>query len=164
MQHYIEEIQIFGERYGWRLYQMIHQRIIIENNWRIINCMKSVRIWSFSGPYFPAFGMNTEKYGVSLSIQSKCGKVRTRKPQNTDTFHTVLILLSMWLNLTSLACFQRRRLKLVFYYNVHLFISTWSLQSCLVLLLRFSVTESKNVFSSVNNSVFDWKSLGELLT
>ena len=90
MQHYIEEIQIFGERYGWRLYQMIHQRIIIENNWRIINCMKSVRIWSFSGPYFPAFGMNTEKYGVSLSIQSKCGKVRTRKPQNTDTFHTVI--------------------------------------------------------------------------
>ena len=32
MQHYIEEIQIFGERYGWRLYQMIHQKIIIENN------------------------------------------------------------------------------------------------------------------------------------
>ena len=87
MQHYIEEIQIFGERYSWRLYQMISQRIIIENNWRIINCMKSVRVWSFSGPYFPAFGMNTEKYGVSLSIQSKCGEIRTRKP---DTFHTVI--------------------------------------------------------------------------
>ena len=27
---------------------------------------ESVRIWSFSGSYFPAFGLNTEKYGVSL--------------------------------------------------------------------------------------------------
>ena len=33
----------------------------------------------FSGPYFPAFGLNTERYGVSLCIQSKCGKTRTRK-------------------------------------------------------------------------------------
>ena len=28
--------------------------------------MKSFRIWSFSGLYFPAFGMNMEGYGVSL--------------------------------------------------------------------------------------------------
>ena len=33
----------------------------------------------FSGPYFPAFGLNTERYGVSLRIQSECGKMRTRK-------------------------------------------------------------------------------------
>ena len=26
--------------------------------------MKSVRFRSFSGPYFPAFGLNTERYGV----------------------------------------------------------------------------------------------------
>ena len=31
----------------------------------------------FSGAYFPAFGLN---------IQSKCGKIRTRKTPNTDTF------------------------------------------------------------------------------
>ena len=31
-----------------------------------------------SGPYFPAFGLNTEGYFVSLHIQSKCGKIRTR--------------------------------------------------------------------------------------
>ena len=47
-------------------------------------------IWSFSGPHFPAFGLNTERYGVSLCIQSKCGKVRTRKTPNTNTFHAVL--------------------------------------------------------------------------
>ena len=33
----------------------------------------------FSGPYFPAFGLNTERYGVSLRIQSECGKIRTGK-------------------------------------------------------------------------------------
>ena len=29
-------------------------------------CVKSVRIRSFAVPYFPAFGLNTEKYSVSL--------------------------------------------------------------------------------------------------
>ena len=33
----------------------------------------------FSGPYFPAFGLNTKICSVSLSIQSECGKIRTRK-------------------------------------------------------------------------------------
>ena len=51
--------------------------------------MKSVCMWSFSGPYFPAFGLNTERYSVSLRIQSECGKIRTRKFPNTDTFHAV---------------------------------------------------------------------------
>ena len=31
-----------------------------------------------SGPYFPAFGLNTERYEASLCIQSECGKIRTR--------------------------------------------------------------------------------------
>ena len=26
------------------------------------HCVKSARIWSFSGPYFPAFGLNIERY------------------------------------------------------------------------------------------------------
>ena len=36
--------------------------------------VKSVRIQSYSGPYFSAFGLNTKRYRVSLRIQSKCGK------------------------------------------------------------------------------------------
>ena len=55
-----------------------------------IHCGKSVRIRSFFGQYFPAFGLNTEKYSVSLRIQSVCGKIRTRKISNTDTFHVVI--------------------------------------------------------------------------
>ena len=42
--------------------------------------MKSVHIRSFRGPYFLAFGLNTE---------SECGKIRTRKTPNMNTFHAV---------------------------------------------------------------------------
>ena len=30
-----------------------------------------------SGPYFPAFRLNTERYFVFLRIQSECGEIRT---------------------------------------------------------------------------------------
>ena len=48
----------------------------------------------FSGPYFPAFGLNTEIYSVNLSIQSECGKIRTRKNSlfgNFSRSDTILI-------------------------------------------------------------------------
>ena len=48
--------------------------------------MKSVRIWSYSGPRFLAFGLNTERYSASLRMKSECGKMRTRITPNTDTF------------------------------------------------------------------------------
>ena len=44
----------------------------------------------FMAPYFAVFGLNTQRYGVSLPIQSQCGKIRTRKTPNTDTFQAVL--------------------------------------------------------------------------
>ena len=53
------------------------------------DCVKSVRIRSFCIPYFSAFRLNTERYGVSLRIQSKYGKMPIRKAPNTDTFHAV---------------------------------------------------------------------------
>ena len=54
------------------------------------HCVKSVRTRSYSGPCFPAFGLNRERYSVSIRIQSECGKIRTRVTPNTDTFHAVL--------------------------------------------------------------------------
>ena len=45
------------------------------------HCLKGVRIRSFSGPYFPAFGLNTERYRV--------WKIQTRKTPNTDTSQAV---------------------------------------------------------------------------
>ena len=53
------------------------------------HCIKGFRIWSFCGTYFPAFGLNTERYFVSLRIQSKCGKIQSRKISNTDTINAV---------------------------------------------------------------------------
>ena len=56
------------------------------------HCVKSVSIRSYSGLHFPTFGLNTERYGVSLRIQSECGKMRTRIIPNTDIFHAVRCL------------------------------------------------------------------------
>ena len=63
-------------------------------NFPKIHCVRSVRIRSFSGLFFFAFELNLERYGVSLRIQSKCGKIRTREIPNTDTFHAVITLVS----------------------------------------------------------------------
>ena len=41
------------------------------------------------GPYFSPFGLNTERYKVSLRVQSERGKIWTRTTPNTDTFHVV---------------------------------------------------------------------------
>ena len=43
-----------------------------------------------SGPYFPAFGLITERYELSLRIQSECGKIRTWNNSYLDTFHAVI--------------------------------------------------------------------------
>ena len=55
------------------------------------HCVKRVRILSYSGPYSPAFALHTERYGVSVRIQSDCGKLRIRISQNTDTFYSVVM-------------------------------------------------------------------------
>ena len=53
------------------------------------HCVKSVRICSFSSSYFPAFGLNTERYVVSLCVLSECRKIPARKTPNTNTFYAV---------------------------------------------------------------------------
>ena len=50
-----------------------------------IHCVRSIRILSYSGPHFPAFELNTERYFVSLRM------LRTRITPNTDTFHAVIV-------------------------------------------------------------------------
>ena len=53
------------------------------------HCVKSVHIRSFSGPYFPVFGLNTRRTTVSLRSQSECEKIRVSKTPNKETFHAV---------------------------------------------------------------------------
>ena len=55
------------------------------------HCLKSVRIGSYSGLYFPTCGLTAERYGISLHIQFEFGKIRTRIPPNTDTFYAVSV-------------------------------------------------------------------------
>ena len=57
-----------------------------------------IRIRNYSGPYFPELGLKTERYGVSLCIQSQCGKIRIRITPNTDTFHAMTAPNNMFKN------------------------------------------------------------------
>ena len=69
----------------WRVYDELTESLLKSNHCPTAAGKESVT----SGPYLPAFGMNTERYGASLCIQSECGKIRTRKTPNTDTFHAL---------------------------------------------------------------------------
>ena len=55
-----------------------------------MHLVKSVNIQIYSGPHFPAFGLNTERYEVSFCTQSECEKMRIRITPNTDTFYMVM--------------------------------------------------------------------------
>ena len=59
--------------------ESLKQRFSTANNKQFKSCMKSVQLRSFSGLYFPVFGLNTEIYSVILHIQSKNGKIWTIK-------------------------------------------------------------------------------------
>ena len=60
-----------------------------------IQYVRGVRIQSYFGPHFPAFGLNTERYGVSTRNKSEFGKMRTRITPNTDIFHAVIAPLTI---------------------------------------------------------------------
>ena len=56
-------------------------------------CKKCPYSVGYSVPYFAALGLNTERYGVSLRIQSECEKIGTRKTPNTGTFYAVQLFI-----------------------------------------------------------------------
>ena len=92
---------------SWYLRQKCtREKVEAERN----HCVKSVRIRSYSGRYFPAFGLNTERYGVSLCIQSECGKMRTRIAPNMDTSYAANV---KYLVSCSNHCLMDYRLKLM---------------------------------------------------
>ena len=76
--------------YGFTVNQLQFWIIKIRNIDNI-HRVKRVRIWNFSDLYFPAFGLNRERYSVSLHIQSECGKIRTRITPNTESCYTVIV-------------------------------------------------------------------------
>ena len=38
----------------------------------VVHCVKCVRIWSYSGPHFPAFGLNTDTFHAVLRLAETC--------------------------------------------------------------------------------------------
>ena len=74
----------------------------------------------YAGSYFPAFRLNTERYSVSLGIQSEGGKMRTRITPNTDFSHAVLMNLTVSNTTKLLIIFHKTLLEYInfFYYLV----------------------------------------------
>ena len=63
----------------------------VNHNLRIQNIpshsVKRVRIWSYSSQYFPAFGLNTERYGISLqNISPDSVRMRGNTNQNNSEY------------------------------------------------------------------------------
>ena len=73
----------------WNYCHMEIEPWLFEEKISGLHCISGVRIRRYSGPHFPAFGLNTERYSLSLRIQSECGKMWTRITPNTTTFHAV---------------------------------------------------------------------------
>ena len=73
-----------------------------------MHCVKRVSIRSYSGQHFPAFGLNTERYGVSLRVHIQCEKMWTRITPNTDTCYAVMAIALFYRR------FRRRHSTLVF--------------------------------------------------
>ena len=57
-----------------------------------ITAWKVSKYGVFSGPYFTAFGLNTERDGVFLRIQFEYGKIRTRKKNRIWTLFTQCVI------------------------------------------------------------------------
>ena len=62
---------------------------------RFNHCLKSIRVRSFAGPYFPAFGLNNERYSVIISwlcyffISLYISKVESYSTPTTLFYHCV---------------------------------------------------------------------------
>ena len=81
---------IFGiSRELFNLKNIFEKRLVRYKKYCFANvhhCVKSVSIRSFSCPYFPAFGLNTERYRVSLHIQAEYGENRDQKNSENGYF------------------------------------------------------------------------------
>ena len=86
-----------------------------------------------SGPYFPAFGLNTERYEVSLCIQSECGKIRTRNNSVFRHFHAVYML---------------RRLRWATSFVRWILLPSQSRKNIVFFEAKFLLSCSSNIFSS----------------
>ena len=134
------------------LYPDLPQNTLHVKFMKAIHCVKSVSIQTFSGPYFPAFWLNTEYW---YCIQSECRKIQTRKTLNMDTFQAVVKLNSGENDLKTLIIMQ------IFNKEYFFLILLWMYSLCIVIFETstfFHITGSDDVIF-LNN----WWNLGLFL-
>ena len=108
-----------------------------------------VRIWRFSSPYFPVFRLNTERYRESLRIQSECGKIRTRKTPNTDTFYAVLNY-----RVNSPSSFKKYlEMGIMFFSHIFLHRYTFKCKAKIRSNTRVRLTEFFRIYMSLSNFI-----------
>ena len=61
------------------------------------HCVKSVRVRSFSGPYFHAFGMNSEIYGVKPPNSVQMRENKDQKNSEYGLFSPSEQLIHLWI-------------------------------------------------------------------
>ena len=79
------------------------------------NSFQSVRIQSFSGPYFPASGLNTERHGISMysaCMNSEYGHFLHFSHENSlkDKAHLVISEFEVWKTIKILQFIRKLRL------------------------------------------------------
>ena len=104
----------------------------------------------FSGPYFSAFGLNTERYSGPLRIRSECGKIRTRKKIRSWTFFMQCAALIIRLFGLIVALPQSTKLLLLLKYSVTGNRTWWYLLSYCSPSSSFSALFCCNKFMSVS--------------
>ena len=72
------------------IYDLATKFKIIDITESRLHCVKSDRIRNYYGLQFFTFELNTERYSVTVRIQSECGKIRTRITPNKNIFYAVL--------------------------------------------------------------------------
>ena len=76
---YYCQTELSGKSWYWLTNYVNKLKVRTNVNFHSSHCLKSVCFRSFTAPYFRAFGLNTERYFISLCIQSECGENTNQK-------------------------------------------------------------------------------------
>ena len=109
-----------------------------------MHCVKSVCIRSYSGPYFPALGLNTEKYSV---------RVRENTDQNNSKYWHFLRSDGLWLEAIAVPLFSYDLIMLLYYKTIPVALCYRTLVIALVLTMVFMSFKELVLFFQANKEI-----------
>ena len=68
LKSFMQTLEIFFFATNFLVISGLISKFYLYKSLHTLHCVKSIRIWSYSGPHFSAFGLNTERYYVPLRI------------------------------------------------------------------------------------------------